>query len=1215
MFSQQNYQERDYITSYAMITLRCRLFSLTLIFFLNPTCKGTEGLAWKSDAGDICQNELPLRYDSYPEAFHPDHGSEYRSLVDFSSSGSFNSCVRPTANTMQRTFSISTVVCKRKCSGKSKCYAAEASPVFFTAHQRSISSDRTKRILRIRGETTWNIPRKCGLQKPSKWSLHATVIYEKTQDVEGENKAETVSIEMEVNPRERDFFSRRPRKINMKLTENKESLPLWSYNSNTRPQMIPVVDRNVYGGSPGSGWPTVNFYLVDVLVLKCDEDMSSADLSPLHEMNLLPKDVDTTDPVTADDKIDDKWAAFVNMLDCKKADKPDKSDEQSSIFAKNPKFNVDLIRKMTQDEKTPRFIFEPNNLQDLLKDYPSKIANIYPVVYQIEESGNYLRLTRLQELFILENEKGKLEQKMSALSKFNQIRSSICYVEQNRDKIDFEVVVYVDRNRILDKARNTWPYIQVIPTKFAAALKELMSMEFREIRFEVNPSDVRYGYSIIDNPFTNVERCMVRWSFDMNLESHPELEQGSVYVSCDNVGDTGGIDVIYKQCIGIQDDWKESFAKEQREKFNEFFHQADLFQAVVDHGWIRSRGIEHALVMCEDTTKIRPMTEVPKFLLTKVPWSFSRRHVNLFPGPPHKFDFCSPQCTLLAMYFYFTLTVGILNGEDIIHNMPCIVHNIRDIFNVHEISRPREGTVHGSEIRDIVRTFHETGKCGVCDVKAPQGSCDVDDVVASSCHALGTQRRPIPKELVENISTSRDRPAYYMQSLLFGVESLDRILPMHSESPPFRSKFVLCVKIPLVEKIRRNEKISMSVFDFDRGIYNNINQFLSDTIRTGTRLLLNMEDSQMAIPAEVSLYFKTGGHALSLAIVLLKTGNEVSRYVCIFDSEYVQFACDYVKDTVFNCDSLNEKIKESIPRYRGIHTVTIHYPKFAHVSQDDSRRMEDYKLMKDHLRNIAKYSHDSAPNRSCQCGSSSKCLRQILDKYSDSILSSLQETVNRSKFLTDVNIRIIEIMLTIFSPIGKATDDKESWQLLASLLFLSGKLNALPDSGMSSSVLTLCGKTLKRWYKMYPGESGATARAENIKVNIDQTVDRAQKLLDGISRISPPYRSLFAREFAQRIPLYRENVYSSINNFENYAKTRFGLSTVLGRHLQRHKEPFFGYFRHFIEKAHQLVFQPGQVKAGCIGDHPWQKNALHLELLTYLITESVLEEIYSWVHH
>ena len=35
------------------------------------------------------------------------------------------------------------------------------------------------------------------------------------------------------------------------------------------------------------------------------------------------------------------------------------------------------------------------------------------------------------------------------------------------------------------------------------------------------------------------------------------------------------------------------------------------------------------------------------------------------------------------------------------------------------------------------------------------------------------------KELVENISTSKERPDYHSQSLLFGVESLDGILPAH----------------------------------------------------------------------------------------------------------------------------------------------------------------------------------------------------------------------------------------------------------------------------------------------------------------------------------------------------------------------------------------------------------------------------------------------------
>ena len=86
---------------------------------------------------------------------------------------------------------------------------------------------------------------------------------------------------------------------------------------------------------------------------------------------------------------------------------------------------------------------------------------------------------------------------------------------------------------------------------------------------------------------------------------------------------------------------------------------------------------------------------------------------------------------------------------------------------------------------------------------------------------------------------------------------------------------------------------------------------------------------------------------------------------------------------------------------------------------------------------------------------------------------------------------------------------------------------------------------------MYPDKIDVTAEAENIKVNIDQTVVRAQILLDTISRMRPSYQSESAREFAPRVPLYRENVYSSVNNFENYAKMRFGLSTVLGRHLQK----------------------------------------------------------------
>ena len=84
--------------------------------------------------------------------------------------------------------------------------------------------------------------------------------------------------------------------------------------------------------------------------------------------------------------------------------------------------------------------------------------------------------------------------------------------------------------------------------------------------------------------------------------------------------------------------------------------------------------------------------------------------------------------------------------------MPCIVHTIRDIFNVHAMSRPREGTLEGtvhdgSEIRNIVRTFHKTGECGECDVKAQTGSCDVHAATGSSCEAQGTQWRPVPKNL------------------------------------------------------------------------------------------------------------------------------------------------------------------------------------------------------------------------------------------------------------------------------------------------------------------------------------------------------------------------------------------------------------------------------------------------------------------------------------
>ena len=103
----------------------------------------------------------------------------------------------------------------------------------------------------------------------------------------------------------------------------------------------------------------------------------------------------------------------------------------------------------------------------------------------------------------------------------------------------------------------------------------------------------------------------------------------------------------------------------------------------------------------------------------------------------------------------------------------------------------------------------------------------------------------------------------------------------------------------------------------------------------------------------------------------------------------------------------------------------MYYAKFADGSQKhNSRRMEDYKQMKDHLKSIPNSLHDGS-GKNCQCGSSAKCVRQILDKYLDGILRSPQETMNKSKLLNDVNSKLIKILWKSYSSPSVTNEEVE----------------------------------------------------------------------------------------------------------------------------------------------------------------------------------------------
>ena len=1142
-------------------------------FCLSHTCSAMETVE------DLVKDRCDTKYLPLEEQFPDALGS--LKLIDPSPHNAATPSSRPSTP-----FAISLLICKENRSRKSRCYRIENSRLYEEANTN------TGGIITLRASHLYKVPTCSPAQVlpkyVSKWDLQVTVTY-KVFNVAPANYME---VTLRLTPKGTNacrFVKKRVREstFHMRRTKDDDG-QLFHYPhdpvynaEDTRNIILPMGD-----GTPlESSFP--KFRIIELHVLRCREDVPAPfALAPSAERRAIPDVLTQIDPKATYDQIKDSWLAHLRSEGCGGEDAL--------------RFETETIRYVGQGLiKNSILVFPPADMTTLLAD-PQ--ASVFPVLFQrkdVEDTGGKegnIRLKTIYECFSELSEKPApplLRELMSALVAHENSGRAMCHYRENTK---LEPLIYIHLEAFV-KEKAVTPYIFVYPRKFTEALRMLASMNVYEVVLVRSDDNVKYEIEKTRSDGSK-QRCRVHSVNDFTTVVCAE-DRDEQTLNSDKSGT-----VIYDEC------------SQERRPFARVKEDMDLlYQPLVDGGWMLYKIRERAIAMCVATVHTGK-ADLDPFLLTKATLSkASDRDVN-FALFKKKYEFSlMGNCYSIAFVYMVATTAAVVNAmeSNAVIDIAPIASEFHSIFNGFDLSRPRQGTVHESETERLARDLYTEYQCcpctsNECTKKHPDRNPNSDTHAVEKPSIAPATERPCERNILEsyNSFTGYGMSDMVIQYALFGESSLDGSLYYAFNYVPslnFKRKITNFYQSRCgVNAKHLDYLINLEVFR-PKGNYKQVAQFIFDHCQN-VQVLLTKERKTVVIPVFVRFKVFAGiyqGHALTIICIVervVESGTPTWKLrVRVIDSIY--FAVDFVP--ISNANQLSEELERFVDKFLGPKGakksifIYLHYPTYTNNDISDVQREHEYMEMTESLKSLNPTGQSTSSG-----GSNGGIVSSVLERVQKSF-----ESVESLFSVVGVIKEKIEKVNKILSLKFKYQRSEDADLLKMTFHFIFGEqksilaLHANDNSDFSYHI------AMSDWKRDF---SQLTAQ-DAILHSIQSTIRTIRSDLDFLSTLYPDYGK-WGTSFTDYIPLYLRNVYAHDNSYENYANNRFSLPTVAGHFLE---PKGIEATRKFIKRQWTILFDSekvgtslGELAPFCRQEKPWQRNPLHIELLLYLVTKSLV---------